>query len=159
MLRRFSSFLAALAAALWAYDGWEDLNRVGSEVQNPQRNFPIAMAGGTILVAGIYLLFSAACIYVLPFQGVAQSQHVGSDVVATFARQRRGAVVYFGDDCFGAGDIEFVAVERGARALCDGARRIIFSRDFERASAISHAERGADFSGNSGQRDGSERHF
>lgn len=81
----FSSFLAALAAALWAYDGWEDLNRVGSEVQNPQRNFPIAMAGGTILVAGIYLLFSAACIYVLPFQGVAQSQHVGSDVVATFA--------------------------------------------------------------------------
>src|SRR5271170_3097310 len=80
-----SSFLAALAAALWAYDGWEDLNRVGSEVQNPQRNFPIAMAGGTILVAGIYLLFSAVCFYVLPFASVASSQHVGSDVVQTFA--------------------------------------------------------------------------
>ncbi|MGB9460491.1 MAG: amino acid permease, partial [Candidatus Acidiferrum sp.] len=38
-----SAFLAALAAALWAYDGWEDLNLVGSEVQNPQRNFPRAM--------------------------------------------------------------------------------------------------------------------
>src|SRR5271163_3847923 len=74
-----------LAAALWAYDGWEDLNRVGSEVQNPQRNFPIAMAGGTILVAGIYLLFSAVCFYVLPFGSVASSQHVGSDVVQTFA--------------------------------------------------------------------------
>jgi len=36
----FGAFLAALAAALWAYDGWEDLNLVGSEVQNPQRNFP-----------------------------------------------------------------------------------------------------------------------
>ena len=32
----FSAFLAALAAALWAYDGWEDLNLVGSEVENPQ---------------------------------------------------------------------------------------------------------------------------
>jgi len=80
----FSSFLAALAAALWAYDGWEDLNRVGSEVQNPQRNFPIAMAGGTILVAGIYLVFSAVCFYVLPFGSVAGSQHVGSDVVQSF---------------------------------------------------------------------------
>ena len=36
----FSAFLAALAAALWAYDGWEDLNLVGSEVENPQKNFP-----------------------------------------------------------------------------------------------------------------------
>jgi len=36
----FSAFLAALAAALWAYDGWEDLNLVGSEVKDPQRNFP-----------------------------------------------------------------------------------------------------------------------
>src|SRR5260370_23032183 len=34
----FSAFLATLAAALWAYDGWEDLNLVGSEVQNPQKN-------------------------------------------------------------------------------------------------------------------------
>jgi len=60
-------FLAALAAALWAYDGWEDLNLVGSEVENPQRNFPRALVGGVALVAVIYLLFSAACLKVLPF--------------------------------------------------------------------------------------------
>jgi len=35
----FSAFLAALAAALWAYERWEDLNLVGSEVKDPQRNF------------------------------------------------------------------------------------------------------------------------
>ena len=56
-------FFAALAAALWAYDGWEDLNRVGSEVQEPQRNIPLALIGGTILVGGMYLLFSAVCFY------------------------------------------------------------------------------------------------
>jgi amino acid transporter len=75
------AFLAALAAALWAYDGWEDLNLVGSEVKDPQRNFPRALVGGVAFVALVYLLFSAACLKVLPFDSVANSQHVASDVV------------------------------------------------------------------------------
>jgi APA family basic amino acid/polyamine antiporter len=78
----FSAFLATLAAALWAYDGWEDLNLVGSEVENPQRNFPRALVGGVAFVAVIYLLFSAACLKVLPFENVAASRHIASDVVA-----------------------------------------------------------------------------
>jgi amino acid transporter len=80
-----AGFLAALAAALWAYDGWEDLNRVGSEIENPQRNIPLALIGGTLLVALLYLIFSAVCFYALPFSGVAGSAHIASDVVATFA--------------------------------------------------------------------------
>ena len=76
-----SAFLATLAAALWAYDGWEDLNLVGSEVENPQHNFPRALVGGVCLVAIVYLLFSAACLKVLPFENVARSARVASDVV------------------------------------------------------------------------------
>ncbi|HEY1424634.1 MAG TPA: amino acid permease [Candidatus Acidoferrum sp.] len=76
-----AAFLAALAAALWAYDGWEDLNLVGSEVTEPQKNFPRALLGGVALVAAIYLLFSAACLRVLPFSAVASSSHIASDVV------------------------------------------------------------------------------
>ncbi len=78
----FSAFLAALAAALWAYDGWEDLNLVGSEVANPQKNFPRALVGGVGFVAIVYLVFSAACLNVLPFETVAASPHIASDVVA-----------------------------------------------------------------------------
>jgi amino acid transporter len=77
----FAAFLATLAAALWAYDGWEDLNLVGSEVADPQRNFPRALVGGVTFVAIIYLLFSAACLKVLPFESVARSQHIASDVI------------------------------------------------------------------------------
>jgi amino acid transporter len=77
----FGAFLATLAAALWAYDGWEDLNLVGSEVEDPQRNFPRALVGGVAFVALVYLLFSAACLKVLPFENVASSAHVASDVV------------------------------------------------------------------------------
>ena len=140
-------FFAALAAALWAYDGWEDLNRVGSEVEEPQRNIPLALIGGTILVGGIYLLFSAVCFYALPFASVASSSHVASDVVASFRGARRGGVDYVGDGGCGARHAEFVATERGARALCDGARRAVFPRDGNRASEISYSGRGVGFSG------------
>ena len=77
----FAAFLATLAAALWAYDGWEDLNLVGSEVADPHRNFPRALVGGVSFVAVMYLLFSAACLKVLPFETVAGSKHIASDVV------------------------------------------------------------------------------
>jgi basic amino acid/polyamine antiporter, APA family len=77
----FAAFLAALAAALWAYDGWEDLNLVGSEVKNPERNFPRALVGGVAFVAVVYLIFNAACLRVLSFGEVATSAHVASDVV------------------------------------------------------------------------------
>ena len=76
-----TAFLATLAAALWAYDGWEDLNLVGSEVEEPEKNFPRALLGGVSLVAIVYLLFSAACLRVLPFDTVASSSHIASDVV------------------------------------------------------------------------------
>src|SRR5438309_1967498 len=88
----FSAFLAALAAALWAYDGWEDLNLVGSEVKDPQRNFPRALVGGVSLVAIIYLLFSAACLRVLPFSAAAASEHIASDVVEHVSG--RGAAIW-----------------------------------------------------------------
>lgn len=80
-----SGFLAALAAALWVYDGWEDLNLVGSEVTDPGRNIPRSLIGGVVLVAIIFTLFSAVCFYALPFDAVAASQHVASDVVQSFA--------------------------------------------------------------------------
>jgi len=82
---------AAMLGALWAYDGWEDLNLVGSEVENPQRNFPRALVGGVALVALIYLLFSAACLKVLPFDVVAASPHIASDVVQHVAGPIAGA--------------------------------------------------------------------
>jgi basic amino acid/polyamine antiporter, APA family len=87
-----TAFLAALAAALWAYDGWEDLNLVGSEVEEPQKNFPRALLGGVFLVAAVYLLFSTACLRVLPFDVVASSSHIASDVVEHVAG--RGAAYW-----------------------------------------------------------------
>jgi basic amino acid/polyamine antiporter, APA family len=87
-----SGFLAALAASLWAYDGWEDLNLVGSEIRNPGKNIPRALIGGVAFVAVVFALFSAVCSYALPFDAVAASKHVASDVFESFAG--RGAALW-----------------------------------------------------------------
>ena len=35
-----TGFMAALVAALWAYDGWNDLNMVAGEVKRPEKTIP-----------------------------------------------------------------------------------------------------------------------
>jgi APA family basic amino acid/polyamine antiporter len=74
--------LTALVGALWAYDGWSNVNLVGSEVANPQKNIPRALIGGVATVAALYILMTVACFYVLPFSAVSSSAHVASDVIA-----------------------------------------------------------------------------
>jgi APA family basic amino acid/polyamine antiporter len=78
-------FLTALVAALWAYDGWSNVNLVGEELTEPEKNIPRALVTGVIFVALAYMGVSAACFRALPFAAVASSPHVASDVVAKFA--------------------------------------------------------------------------
>ncbi len=67
----FAGFMVALIAALWAYDGWNDLNMVAEEVKRPERNLPIALVAGVLIVAVLYMGVNAAIQYVLPANAVA----------------------------------------------------------------------------------------
>jgi basic amino acid/polyamine antiporter, APA family len=73
----FPGFIAALVAALWAYDGWNNVAMVASEIRDPQRNLPRALIWGTAAVIGIYILANIAYFHVL-----SASQVAGSDRVA-----------------------------------------------------------------------------
>jgi len=77
-----TGFMAALVAALWAYDGWNDLNMVAGEVKNPGRNIPIALIAGVATVGLLYVLVNAAVQYVMPASAVAASPRPASDAVA-----------------------------------------------------------------------------
>jgi APA family basic amino acid/polyamine antiporter len=81
----FLGFWTAVAATAWAYDGWNDLNLVGSEVQNPERNFRRVILGGVLFVIGIFLLFNGVCLYALPLKVLSTSQNPASDVFASLA--------------------------------------------------------------------------
>jgi APA family basic amino acid/polyamine antiporter len=77
-----AGFVAALVAALWAYDGWNDLNMVAGEVKNPERNIPIALIAGVATVGLLYVLVNAGVQYVLPASAIAASSRPTPDAVA-----------------------------------------------------------------------------
>jgi APA family basic amino acid/polyamine antiporter len=66
-----AGFMAALVAALWAYDGWNDLNMVSGEISHPERNIPIALIAGVAIVAVLYIGVNGAVQYVMPATAVA----------------------------------------------------------------------------------------
>ncbi len=74
-----AGFMAALVAALWAYDGWNDLNMVGGEIKNPERSIPIALIAGVALVAVLYMGMNAAIQYTMPAVAMANSPVPASD--------------------------------------------------------------------------------
>jgi basic amino acid/polyamine antiporter, APA family len=76
-----AAFFAALVAALWAYDGWNNVSMVASEIQNPQRNLPRALIGGVAAVMALYLLANCAYFYVLRAGDVASSDLVAADMM------------------------------------------------------------------------------
>lgn len=68
-----AGFMAALVAALWAYDGWNDLNMVSEEIQRPERTIPIALIAGVGLVAVLYIGMNAGIQRALPATAIAQA--------------------------------------------------------------------------------------
>ncbi|HZT23165.1 MAG TPA: amino acid permease, partial [Verrucomicrobiae bacterium] len=76
-----AGFFAALVAALWAYDGWNNVSMVASEVRQPQRNLPRALIWGTTAVIGIYLLANCAYFHVLTAAEVAATQRVAAEMM------------------------------------------------------------------------------
>jgi APA family basic amino acid/polyamine antiporter len=76
-----TGFFAALVAALWAYDGWNNVSMVASEIRDPQRNLPRALIAGTLVVIAIYLLANLAYFYVLPAVDVASSARVAAETM------------------------------------------------------------------------------
>jgi APA family basic amino acid/polyamine antiporter len=91
-----AAFGVATVSALWAYDGWNNLSMVAGEVENPQRNVPIALIAGSLLVLTVYVLVNLAYFYVLPAAQVLGTSTVASDTARRFLGSAGGAFVAVG---------------------------------------------------------------
>ncbi len=91
-----AGFFAALVAALWAYDGWNDLNMVGGEVSHPERNIPIALVLGVAIVGALYMLLNAAVQYVMPATIVAGAERPASEMMRIAAGPSGAAIIAAG---------------------------------------------------------------
>lgn len=58
----------ALVAVSWAFDGWNNVNFVASEIKQPERNLPFALILGTLGITALYLLVNIVYFYALPLQ-------------------------------------------------------------------------------------------
>jgi len=66
-------FGTAMLAALWGYDGWNNMPMAAGEVQNPGRNIPRALILGMIIIIAIYCVLNLSYFYALPFNEVVSS--------------------------------------------------------------------------------------
>jgi basic amino acid/polyamine antiporter, APA family len=97
----WAAFGTAMLAALWAYDGWNNMPMAAGEVQNPGRNIPRALIAGMLLVMTIYCLANLAYFYALPVEEVATSNStryraalpVASKAASTFLGEYGGKLV------------------------------------------------------------------
>lgn len=141
----FGGFIAAMLGALWAYDGWNNVTLVAGEVQNPGRNLPRALIGGTILIMGLYLLANIAYFYALSPTEIA-SISTKSSVATEVAKQFLGplAISFIAaallSSTFGT---LHTSVLTGARVPYAMARDGLFMRSLSRVSPRTHVPTGA----------------
>jgi basic amino acid/polyamine antiporter, APA family len=96
---------AAMVGSLFSADAWNNVTFAAAEVREPTKNLPRALALGTGMVCGLYILANVAYLNILPFQGDPN----GADALA------RG-IQYAAQDRVGTAAIE-VALGAGAATI------------------------------------------
>ncbi|HUJ60525.1 MAG TPA: amino acid permease, partial [Kofleriaceae bacterium] len=117
-----SAFGAMLLAALWAYDGWNNLPMAAGEVRDPAKNLPRALALGSLAVLAIYLAVNAGYFHALPLADIVSSYsdaHPGAPPVAA-----KAAALFLGDTAqlVLAGAMAISALSAMNGAMLTGAR-------------------------------------
>ncbi len=76
------AMFTALLAAFWAYEGWNTLGFIGGEIKNPNRNLPLALFTGMMVIIGAYMLVNFTYLYVLPIDQLVDVYKTQNDIAA-----------------------------------------------------------------------------
>jgi basic amino acid/polyamine antiporter, APA family len=135
-LALFAAMVAATQGAFWAYDGWNKLTYIAGEVKQPQRNIPLGLIVGMLIVIAIYMLINAAYSYVLPIDKMAGSKLVAADVAERcFAGGGRWIAAAVMISTFGTTNAIILA---SARVYFSMSRRNVFPQFLGRAHPRFH---------------------
>lgn len=132
----FLAIIAAMQGAFWAYDGWNKITYIAGEVKQPQRNIPLGLGIGMLIVMAIYMLINVAYAYVLPVDVMAQSKLVAADVAEKcFAGGAKWIAVAVMISTFGTANATILA---SARVYFSMSRRNVFPQLLGRAHPRFH---------------------
>jgi APA family basic amino acid/polyamine antiporter len=76
------AMFGALLAAFWAYEGWNTVGFIGGEIKNPNRNLPLALFFGMLVIIGTYVLVNFTYLYVLPADELVAVARGKNDIAA-----------------------------------------------------------------------------
>jgi amino acid transporter len=87
------NFGLALVASLWAYKGWEATTFAAGEIRQPERNLPLGLFVGTLLVIVLYLAANLAYLYVFPASAIASSDRIAADAMQAAIGPLGGSII------------------------------------------------------------------
>ena len=77
-----SSFLTAMLAAFWAYQGWVSAGFIGGEIKDARRNIPKGIVIGVLAITIIYLLVNYSYLAVMSIPELVSVHEAGNQVAA-----------------------------------------------------------------------------
>ena len=83
----------ALAGAFWAYDGWNNVTFISGEMKNPQKNIPLGLLYGTLIVMAVYVIINVAYLYILPIDVMKKSPLVAASAMELIFGQSGASVI------------------------------------------------------------------
>lgn len=102
------AFGAAMVGSLFSSDAWNNVTFAAAEVDNPQRNLPLALLLGTGIVSLLYLLANVSYLTVLPLAGSPDGATVMARGIQFAAQDRVGTAA--AEAIFGARGTAVMAV-------------------------------------------------
>ncbi len=90
-----AAMVAATNGALQAFDGSANMINIAGEIKDPRKNIPRSLFIGLFTCIIIYMLISAAMIYLLPMDEMAKSQLVASDAAEKAFGNIGGGIIAF----------------------------------------------------------------
>jgi basic amino acid/polyamine antiporter, APA family len=114
----WSAYGVALIAAFWAYDGWNNVSFVASEIEHPQRNIPLGYGAGIAAVTLLYVTANAVYYQFLTPSEIANSSFVAADTAYLLGgtRAKNAMALFVSFSAFGC-----------VHALILGGARVIYA--------------------------------
>src|SRR5262249_20367156 len=73
----FGTFVLAMVAMLWAYEGWNNITFTAGEIRDPQRNLPLSLVFGMTAVTVIYVSMNLVYMYGRPVGEMVTTPRIG----------------------------------------------------------------------------------
>lgn len=72
----------AMLQSFWAYEGWNNIGYIGGEIKDPQKNVPLSLFIGTVVVIAVYLLLNLVYHLNSPIDDIITRRTTGSGIAA-----------------------------------------------------------------------------